>query len=144
MAYATRADMVLAFGPAHVQQLTDNGEPPLGAINDAVLNRALDDASAWIDGYLAGRYATPVTEPTVVPLLRAHCCTVARYNLMTQHVDEAATEAYKASQRYFMAVGKGDINLMQPASAPAPDGVGSVEFYPGTKHFGRETSWRDC
>jgi phage gp36-like protein len=142
--YAARSDMELKFGPQEIERLTDVGEPRLGATNESVLYRALADASAWIDGYLVGRYSVPITESAAQQILSMHCCNVARYMLMSVQADEAATKMYESAERYFMAVGKGTINLIQPAHVPEPEGVGSVEFDPGTKHFGRAESWRDC
>jgi phage gp36-like protein len=144
MSYATRQDMELQFGATELQHLTDIAYPPAGAINDAVLTRVLDDASVWIDGYLATRYPTPIVEPSVLPLLRLHCCNVSRFFLMRAQADDAATAAFNDAKAYFMAVAKGQINLLQPAAAPQQQGVGSVEFDAGTKHFGRSTNWRDC
>jgi phage gp36-like protein len=144
MPYATRAHMELKFGAAEVEQLTDLALPRLGATNAAVLDRALADASAWIDGYLVGRYSVPVLDAGAQQLLSMHCCNVARYMLMSAQADEAATKMYESAERYFMAIAKGTINLIQPADVPAPAGVGEVEFNTGTKHFGRDPAWRDC
>lgn len=143
MSYATRTHMELKFGLQEIEQLTDLGRPRLGATNDAVLNRALDDASAWIDGYLVGRYSVPVTDAAAQQLLSMHCCNVARYMLMSAQADEAATKMYETAERFFTNIAKGTINLIPPADVPAPAGVGSVEFDAGTKHFGR-TGWGDC
>lgn len=144
MSYATRSDMELRFGAQEIQQLSDLAVPRLGATNDAVLTRALDDASAFIDGYLIGRYATPITDARALPLLRMHCCNVARFILMTTNADDAATKAYEAAVSYFKDVGRGNVNLLPPDAAAEPQGAGTVEFDMGSKVMGRESSWRDC
>lgn len=142
--YASRSDMELQFGPQEIERLTDVGEPRLGATDESVLSRALINASAWIDSYLVGRYSVPITEQAAQQVLCMHCCNVARYMLMSVQADEAATKMYESAERYFMSVAKGTINLIPPAAVPEPEGVGSVEFDPGTKHFGRATNFRDC
>jgi phage gp36-like protein len=105
----------------------------------------LADASGTRDGYLIGRYEVPITDDRAMSVLRLHCCAIARFLLMTAQPDEAATKAYDQAVAYLTAVGKGSLNLLPPAAAAEPAGVGSVEFEPGTKWFGRDTSgWRDC
>ena len=55
--YANREDMVRAFGERECVSLTDRSYT--GQIDDDVLNGALVQASAEIDGYLCGRYPVP-------------------------------------------------------------------------------------
>ena len=136
MAYATRADMLLAFGERQLVELTDIGEPRLDAIDDAVLQQALDSASKLIDGYLVGRYQLPLATP--VDALQIHCQGVARYLLMSANPDDRAKADYEAAISILMAVAKGAIPLMAPSQAQQPAGVGSVVFAPGQKVFARE------
>ena len=138
MPYATQADMLARFGPAEVQQLTDINIPRLGATDAAVLATALGDASAWIDGYLRGRYPLPITDTGALALLRMHCCNAARYNLMSVAPDEQATKLYEAAERYLVQVAQGKINLVAPDQVPAAAGAGSVIFNAGSKVFGRD------
>lgn len=56
--YANREDMVRAFGERECVSLTDRSYT--GQIDDDVLNGALTQASAEIDGYLCGRYPVPL------------------------------------------------------------------------------------
>lgn len=79
MAYCTRADMIARYGETELTQLTDRtGE--YGIIVDAVLDTAITDASADIDGYLSdGGYSVPLTSPPHV--LVRHCCVLARAQL---------------------------------------------------------------
>lgn len=136
MAYATQQDMLDRFGPFELVQLTDIGQPRLGALNATVLERALGDASAEIDGYLVGRLALPLVTPPA--LLRVFCCDMTRYRLMSTTADERAAEAYKAAIAYLVRVASGAISLQAPADVPAPAGVGDVAFSAGSKVFGRE------
>lgn len=138
MPYATASDMQLRLGPAELQQLTDTQIPRLGDTNEAVLTAALDDATAMINGYIMGRYTLPITDANALAALRPHCCSIARFTLMSQSADEQAIKAYDQAIAYLTAVGKGTILLIAPADVPEPVGVGTVQFNPGTKHFGRD------
>jgi phage gp36-like protein len=146
MTYATKSDMLLKFGETHMRQLTDIGTPRLNSINDDVLTKALSDATAWLNGFLAGRYALPITDPTALATLNGHCCNVARYMLMSVTADEQATALYKSADAYMTKVSTGAIVLIQPDQVPAQTGVGNVEFVAGDKLFARQAQsgldWR--
>ena len=137
MPYATKTDMQLRYGDAELQQLTDIGKPRTGAIVDAVLDRALADASAWIDSYLVGRYPLPITDAAALDGLKLHATGEARYLLMTANPDDAAQKAHDERERFFSRVAKGEISLIAAADVPAALGLGPVLFKPGSKVFGR-------
>lgn len=139
--YATAQDMLDRFGTPRLVQLTDINEPMTGAVNATVLSRALEDASAEIDGYLAGRMALPLANPPAV--LKLHCCTIAHWRLLGSSADEAANEAYKAAIAYLTRVAKGEILIAPPADTPPVDGAGTVLFVQGDKVMGREIEG-DC
>ena len=137
MPYATAQDMVAAFGHAEIRDLTDNGEPRLNDINQAVLAKALADASGMIDGYLVGRYKLPMATPPQV--LGLHCRGIARYLLMTNQPDERAKSDFAAAMQYLQRVASGAIGLLPPADAgQVPAGIGPVVFETGQKVFARE------
>jgi phage gp36-like protein len=138
MPYATVTDLQDRLGEARLTQLTDLADPPLGLVDTAVAQKALDDAEAEIDGYLVGRYALPMDPAPAV--LRVHACTIAHYRLLGSAVDEATREDYKATRQYLMAVAKGDVLLTAPDQAPAPAGAGLVLFNGGDKAWGREVA----
>lgn len=136
MSYATPADLQDRLGEARLIQLTDLADPPVNLVGQAVAQKALDDASAEIDGYLCGRYTLPLA--TAPAVLRVHCLTIAHYRLLGDRADEVTREAYKAALAFLLAVAKGDIPLLPPADTPAPLGVGPVLFDAGSKVMGRE------
>ncbi|MCC5644786.1 DUF1320 domain-containing protein [Nostoc sp. CHAB 5824] len=77
--YATAADMTAAFSEQEILELSNIDYPDNTTINEDVVNRAIEDAQAQLDSYLAVRYKVPiVTVPTV---LRNYTCDVARYIL---------------------------------------------------------------
>ena len=61
MSYATPQDLINRYPNRDLVQLT-NEDPTITTINTTVLQQALDDASAEIDGYLGGRFILPLTD----------------------------------------------------------------------------------
>ena len=55
MTYATLDQLTDRYTERLLRQLTDRAAPPAGAIDAEVVDRALADTDAVIDGYLAGR-----------------------------------------------------------------------------------------
>lgn len=137
MPYATATDMLLRFTEREMMRLTDIEEPVTNAVVAAVLERALGDASAEIDGYITSRYQLPLADPP--ELLRVMCCDIARYRLQATSADDQAKEAYKAAIAYLTKVAEGRINLVPPQDVPPPTGAGAVLFAPGTKAMGRDS-----
>ena len=137
MPYATRQDMIDRFSEAELIQLTDKGAVRADRIVDAVLDRALDDASAEIDGYLAGRYALPLSPvPANLPLL---CCDIARYRLQHVEAGEQVRARYDAAVKFLTKVATGEIQLGATAAGVPPAATGKgVSFTPGQKSFSRE------
>ena len=85
MPYATQSDLEERFGPQELAQLTDRVD---GLMPDpAVIARALADAEAEIDGYLAARYTVPLS--AVPAVLVRLTCDIARYRLYDDRVTEA-------------------------------------------------------
>jgi len=61
MAYVTQQEMIDRFGEDELIQLTDRTGN--GTIDADVLERAIDDASAIMDGYIGARYVVPLSDP---------------------------------------------------------------------------------
>lgn len=137
MPYATRQDMIDRFSEVELVQLTDRGNVRADRIVDAVLNRALDDASAEIDGYLAGRYTLPLSPvPANLALI---CCDIARYRLQHNEAAEAVRERYAAAIKFLTKVATGEIQLGATAlGQPPASAAQGVVFNTGQKAFGRE------
>ncbi|UCX05427.1 gp436 family protein [Shewanella glacialimarina] len=107
--YATTADMLSRFGQQDLVLLTEREDSVPGEINLTVLEQALSDASAEIDGYIVGRYKLPlVTVPTV---LERNCCDIARYFLYGDRAPEQVEKRYQAVVKFLTSVSKGDISL---------------------------------
>lgn len=136
MPYATAADLQDRLGEARLVQLTDLQSPPLGLVDMTVVQKALDDADAEIDGYLVGRYVLPLA--TVPAVLRVHAITLAHARLLGPSASEIDREELKATRDFLASVARGQVNLIPPAAVQPVQGAGSVIFSPGTKFMGRE------
>lgn len=107
--YATPDNMLSRFGEQDLTLLTEREDSVPGEINLALLEQALSDASAEIDGYIAGRYVLPLT--TVPAVLERNCCDIARYFLYGDKAPEQVEKRYTAVVKFLTAVSKGDISL---------------------------------
>lgn len=107
--YATPDNMLSRFGEQDLTLLTEREDSVPGEINLALLEQALRDASAEIDGYIAGRYVLPLT--TVPAVLERNCCDIARYFLYGDKAPEQIEKRYTAVVKFLTAVSKGDISL---------------------------------
>ena len=139
MSYATVQDLQDRLGTPRLVQLTDLTDPPSGAVGLVAAQKALDDATAEIDGYLVGRLALPLASPPAV--LTVHCVTLAHYRLLGAAADEVTREAYKAALKYLEGVARGDILLLPPNQAQPASSGGAVVFVNGQKAFAREEAF---
>lgn len=136
MIYARVSDMIDRFGERELTQLSDRDDA--GQINNAVLNRAISDATAFADGYLARVYrlpllgcAKPVTAPGAAPeyacppVLTRMVCDLARYYLYTDVADEhEAVRRYKAAQSDLAHIASGKILLSCPWGGAPGEALG--------------------
>lgn len=113
--YATQQDLIDLFGETEVLQLADRDG--VGAADPKVLTRALTDAGAAIDGYLASRYRLPLA--TVPAALVRVTCDLARYYLCVAPED-TVKDRYTAAVRFLQAVAKGEVNLGPTVDGSAP------------------------
>lgn len=136
MAYAAQADMEERFGIAELVKLTDREQPPTGMIDATVVSRAIADAEAEINGYLAARYTLPlVTVPAVLARLT---CDIARYYLYDDWTNEPVRARYEDSVRLLKAVSRGEVALGIGSGAPAPPPAGQATFSAADRNFTRE------
>jgi phage gp36-like protein len=129
--------MLDRFGTPRLVQLTDINEPLTGEVNPTVLDRALQDASAEIDGYLVGRMAVPLLAPPAN--FRLLCCSIAHYRLLGSSADDVTQADYANAVAYLSKVATGAISIVAAADTPIQAGLGPVLFVTGQKAFARET-----
>lgn len=145
MTYATPAALLDRLGAPDLLALlgdraTDPTDPAavLAALEAAPsVQRALTDAQAEIDGYLAGRYGLPLA--TVPPVLERLACDVARYRLYERRPTDEIRTRYEDAVRVLEQIARGAFTLGLPAAqtpAPAP---ALIEFTAPSRQFGRDS-----
>lgn len=120
MPYAAQSQLVERFGERALVELTDRAEPPAGAIDAAVLDRAIAEVDALIDGYLAARYDLPLA--ATPPLVAALAADLVFHRLHAVIVPEAVAEAARAARKLLEQIADGRVRLdlagAEPAAAP--------------------------
>lgn len=114
MAYETVAGLIARFGEDELIQLTDRAGAH--AVDGAIAQRALDDAAAEIDGYLAARYQLPL--PTVPALLARIACDIARYLLWEDRASDEVRRRYEDARKILESIARGTVSLGLPANLP--------------------------
>lgn len=112
--YAARQDMIERFGEQELIQATDRADPPAGVISDAVLNGAIDDAEAEINGYVAPKYALPFA--SVPSILKRWTCDIALYFLLKDRAAEAVVKRYESIVKSLRMVNAGELSLGRDAT----------------------------
>ncbi len=120
MAYATQEDLEERYGTLELIQLTDRADPPEGAADSATVERAIADASAEIDSYLAAHYTLPLT--TVPDRLNTCACVLARRYLYADRPSEAVDAEAARERAWLKMLAAGAATLTGAASA-APVGA---------------------
>jgi phage gp36-like protein len=122
MTYASLAQLIDRVGEPMLIDLTDRGEVATGAIVVAVVDRALADADALIDGYLAARYQLPlaVTPALITDVAQA----VALWKLHVTTPEDKIKLDYDAALKTLREIAQGLIRLpdaqgLEPASSGA-------------------------
>lgn len=126
MPYITLADLTQRFREDEILSLTDTGG---GSIDTDLTDRAIDDASGEIDGYVAaGGYSVPL-EP-VPNIIKAYACDIARYRLYDESATEQVTKRYEDAIKFLRAVSRGEVLLGIRTTSPS-ETAGSVQFSTG-------------
>lgn len=131
MPYADSSQMTARFGTTELARITDKENAT--TLDIAVLNDALDDASAEIDGYIGARYSLPLT--SVPERLVIVCCDIARWYLYDEMPTDIVKERYENAIRFLrdVAAGKAVLEVDPPATnndlpeTDAPDRVFTTE-----------------
>lgn len=118
MAYATAAELDARFGAEELVARTDR--LGAGVPDAAAIARALADAEAEIDGYVAARYRLPL--PAVPPVLTRIACDIARYRLWQDAASEEVRERYQDARRLLEAIARGLVSLgLAEEDRPQPE-----------------------
>lgn len=117
MTYATQTQLTQRFGAAMLVNLTDRAEVATGLIDAAVIDRALADTDALIDGYLAPRYILPLSE--VPPLLIDLALQIAIYKLHVHEPDAKIAKDYDHALKMLRDIGTGAVRISAAGIEPA-------------------------
>ena len=125
MAYCTLDQLNDRFGPATLIALTDRADVPTGAVDLDVLGRAVADADAMIDGYLAARYALPLAStPALIAVVSQDI------TLWKLHLGEPSAKVkadYDAALRTLRDISAGAIRIPEASGLdPAAPGTSGV------------------
>ena len=127
MTYASRTDLEDRYGADELEQR--ESALPAGAVA-----KALADADALVNGYVAGRYAVPLAPvPDNVPRL---ACAVARYYLLGDAATEQARRDFEDALAWLKGVAAGSIPLPKAAEAEVPATGGTPVTRTSAKRFG--------
>ena len=119
MPYATLQDLVDRFGYEQLAQLSDRDAGAV--IDETVVGRALADADAEIDGYLAVRFALPLS--SVPAALVRISCDIACYRLYDS-VPDSVRKRYEDAVRDLKGYASGSLAL--DGAAPLLPAAASV------------------
>ncbi len=133
MSYATEQDLIDRFGESELIQLTDRAAA--GTVDLTVSGRALSDADAEINGYLAGRYTLPLSStPEVLVRIAAD---MARYYLFGSAVPEVVRTRYEDAVRLLKAIASGQVDIGVDALGNKPISSAGAQMVGEGKVFSR-------
>jgi len=127
MVYAEPSDMIARYPNRDLVQLT-NEDPTQTSVNQSVLQQALADASAEIDGYLESRFTLPLGDPPAV--LARLTCDIAMYRLQALrplHDMAEARRRYDDALALLVRVADGTLTLgLAPDNQEPAETAGAV------------------
>lgn len=124
MPYVTLAQLIDRYGEPTLVAVTDRGQHSTGVIDAAVVARAIADADATIDGYLARRYALPLSAPQ--PMLARLAGSIVFYALHVFQPDEKIVAEHKEAVAMLREIAAGTVALTAAgAEAPQTGGTGA-------------------
>ena len=133
MSYCTKQNMIDRFTEDELIQLTDINNT--GSINDTVLDSAIADASAEIDGYL-GAYPLPLAViPTILTRL---CCDIGRYYLYDDHAPDRIEQLYDKAIDFLKLVALGKVSLGVDNTGQQPVTADNAQMESGGRVFSRD------
>ncbi|BCW89964.1 hypothetical protein sos41_31320 [Alphaproteobacteria bacterium SO-S41] len=115
MTYATKQNLIDRFGETELARLTDKAAAT--TIDDTVIERALTDADAKIDGYVSARYAAPLAP--VPPLVNQIATAIARYYLWEDGAPEHVRKGFEDALSDLKRIADGTVVLPGAAAAAA-------------------------
>jgi len=135
MAYATQADMEIKYGEKDLIELSDRAFT--GEIASAVIEAALADAAALIDGYVGKRYQVPVMP--VPSLLNRLAMVIAYYELHNGRYSDQVRAAYDDALRTLANISGGIMTLpVAGTTSEAESAAAEVVYDMAPRQFSRK------
>ena len=135
MLYCSKQGLIDRFSEDELIQLTDRNN--MGVINDNVLNRAIEDASTEMDGYLSRfNYSADTLPKSLKPL----ACNIARYYLYDDAPTEHVTTRYNNAIKYLEKLNKGTLTIGKTEQETDVASVDLPEMQSGGTVFSRDKS----
>lgn len=118
MAYCTEAEIINQIPEEELIQFADDDGDEVA--DTGVIEKAISDADAEIDGYLSGRYTLPFS--TVPPILNKLSVDIAIWNLYSRRTvpNEMREKRYNAAVAMLKLMAKGEVKL---GVTPEPTGA---------------------
>jgi len=135
MLYCSKQGLIDRFSEDELIQLTDRHN--LGVIDDNVLNRAIEDASTEMDGYLSRFNYTADTLPESLEPL---ACNIARYYLYDDAPSDHIITRYNNAIKYLEKVNKGTLTIGKTEQGVEVASVDLPEMQSGGTVFSRDKS----
>lgn len=136
MSYTTLSDLTARFGDRMIVALTDRGQVATGVIDMTVVSRAITEADAVIDGYLAARYALPVSP--VPALLGDIALAIVIWKLHIAAPDPKIEADYKDALRALKDIAAGVITLTAAGASSAEVNASGVQVTDRERPFTAE------
>lgn len=134
MGYATQADLEARYGAEEVLQLADRNRD--GVIDAGVIDRALADAEAEINGYLGSRYQLPLAD--VPQIVNVYACDIARYRLYADLATDEVRRRYEDAVKFLRLAAEGKVKIGPTQAGAEPTQAGGAEVQSGGLVFGRD------
>lgn len=137
MTYVTKQQLIDRFGERELIQLTDRTNRPATTIDDDVVDGAVTDAEALVDGYIGKVYELPLSSaPAVLTRISAD---IARYYLHGKSADKDGPvhRAYLEAKGWLRDVSRGLVQIDAEGITLAAAGGGSVRAKPADRVFTR-------
>lgn len=131
MTYAVQQDLIDRFGNQEILELTDRAS--LGAIDAAVVDRALADADGEINSYLESRYTLPLA--AVTPILVRLAADIARYYLYDDRVTDSVKKRYDDAIAFLVLVAKGSATIGVDAANKESPVIGEIQVRANDRVF---------
>jgi phage gp36-like protein len=122
--YCTLQQLTDRYSLAMLVEISDRGETPTGTVDAALIDRAIADADALIDGYLKTRYALPLA--AVPALVTDLSLIISIYKAHAHVAAEKITKDYEGALRTLRDIASGMIRLDVAGAEPATSGASEV------------------